>query len=98
MKTVLVEAIKNRHRLTIYYHPGMRVIEPHAYGESAEGNELLRAFQVSGASESGQVPDWKLFRIDAAGQITKRADQFPGPRPGYRRSDKAMKGGIFAQL
>lgn len=91
-------AILARCTVRLSYPPGERVIEPHALGKSADGNLLLRAFQVSGASASGEHKDWKLFRLDRATKVVKTETTFAAPRAGYRRGDSAMKGGILAQL
>ncbi|MEZ5953746.1 MAG: WYL domain-containing protein [Hyphomonas sp.] len=91
-------AILNRKQMTIHYEPGSRVIEPHALGYSQNGDLLLRAYQVSGASASGEHEHWKLFRIDRMSAANDNGETFDGPRPGYRKGDKAMKGGIIAEL
>ncbi len=88
--TLLCAAIAARKVLRIYYEPGVRFIEPHAYGTSREGNGLLRAFQVSGASASGEHVHWKLFRTDRIESIEDADQTFDGPRPGYHRGDRAM--------
>lgn len=98
MNTLITDAIQNRLVLEIDYPPGRRKIEPHAHGESKDGNELLRAFQTEGASESGEHVNWKLFRVDRIQQLVETGETFSGPRPGYKRGDSAMKGGIFAEL
>ena len=98
MNTDLIEAIRDKRLMEIDYEPGTRVIEPHAYGKSSEGNELLRAFQTSGASASGEHVNWKLFRVDRIRRAVLLDERFSDPRPEYRQNDKAMKGGIFAQL
>jgi hypothetical protein len=51
-------------KLTIWYGGGPRLIEPHAYGLSKKGKELLKAYQVSGHSNSGHPTGWKTFRVD----------------------------------
>lgn len=94
----LIQAINERRVIALDYDPGARIIEPHAYGESKEGNGLLRAFQTSGASASGEHIHWKLFRVDRIRSFKLLDENFPGPRPEYREGDKAMKGGIYAQL
>jgi predicted DNA-binding transcriptional regulator YafY len=94
----LIQAINERRVIVINYDPGTRTIEPHAYGESREGNGLLRAFQTDGASASGEHIHWKLFRVDRIRSFQVLSEQFPGPRPEYKRDDSAMKGGIYAQL
>ena len=94
----LCEAIKNRSILELHYTAGTRIVEPHTYGASSQGNQLLRAFQSEGASSSGKPTDWKLLRVDRISNLIVLADTFQGPRPGYALNDSVMKGGIYAQL
>ena len=98
MHSVIIQAISERRRLKIVYPPGSRVVEPCAYGSSSEGFGLLRAYQNSGASASGEHEWWKLFRIDRIMAIELLPEVFDGLRPEYRRNDKAMKRQIFCQL
>ena len=98
MLTTIKNAIASRTRLTINYPPGVRVIEPHAIGYSKDGNILLRAYQTEGASASGEHEHWKLFRLDRLEGANDNGGSFGGPRPDYRKGDKAMKGGIIAEL
>lgn len=98
MNRSIQTAIVERRLIRLDYDPGQRLIEPHAYGRSSEGNELLRAFQVNGASASREHHHWKLFRVDRINSMTVLTERFDEPRPGYRRDDSAMKGGILAQL
>jgi len=97
MTTDWAKAIQERKRIRLFYDPGERLVEPHAFGRSSEGKLLVRAFQVEGASASNEHHDWKLFRVDRMGQ-SDISGGFDEPRPGYRRGDKAMKGGIIAEL
>lgn len=97
MTTDWAEAIRERKRVRLFYEPGERLVEPHAFGYSGDGNLLVRAFQVEGASASGEHHDWKLFRVDRMGQSGPDGD-FNSPRAGYKRGDRAMKGGIIAEL
>ncbi len=98
MLTAIRNAIEARQVLEIHYTIGRRVVEPHALGYGADGSVLLRAFQTEGASASGEHVNWKLFRIDRARSIRALSGGFDRPRPGYRRGDAAMKGGIVVQL
>ena len=95
---VLVAAITERRTIKLFYQPGYRVIEPHAIGYGSSGQVLLRAFQVEGASASGEHINWKLFRLDRAESIEPIDNAFDGPRPEYKREDRAMKRGIISQL
>ena len=98
MKRKLAEAIRNRNVIELDYPPGLRTIEPHAVGISADGNGLLRAYQTGGASRSGEHEHWKLFRLDRITWLNVTDRTFSGPRPGYKKGDKAMKGGIIEEL
>lgn len=95
---IVTAAINQKRLLRIDYPPGARLVEPHALGWSAEANLLLRAYQTEGASASGEHEHWKLLRVDRAESIELADAQFTEPRPGYRRGDRAMKGGIIAEL
>jgi predicted DNA-binding transcriptional regulator YafY len=98
MLPILVEAIKGRRLVSIWYGPGVRVIEPHALGVGSDGQLLLRAFQVAGASASGQSTHWKLFRLDRIRDAKLNGGSFKKPRPEYQRDDRAMTRGIIAQV
>jgi predicted DNA-binding transcriptional regulator YafY len=92
------EAIRQKKRIKLNYEPGERLVEPHALGFSKDGNQLVRAYQVEGASASGEHENWKLFRVDRMGKCINEGSCFDEPRQGYRRGDKAMKGGIVAEI
>jgi hypothetical protein len=98
VNSTIIQAINEKRLLALDYDPGPRIIEPCAYGVSGEGHFLLRAFQTSGASASGEQINWKLFRTDRIRSIRVLEERFAYPRPGYRRGDKAMAGGIYSQL
>jgi predicted DNA-binding transcriptional regulator YafY len=98
MLPILVAAIKGRRLVSIWYDPGVRVIEPHALGYGSDGQLLLRAFQVAGASASGQPVHWKLFRLDRIRDAKLNGGSFKKPRPEYQRDDRAMTRGIIAQI
>lgn len=90
MKNEIITAIENQNVLEFYYKGHLRIVEPHAYGTTAKGNELLRAYQIEGTSDSGEVPDWKLFSTNKIEQLTTREANFSETRPGYNPGDTAM--------
>jgi hypothetical protein len=98
MNRTILLAIRERRLLCLHYAPGMRIVQPCAYGRSSEGNDLLRAFQTSGASASGEHVHWKLFRVDRIQQMQLLLEQFLSPPLDYHANDKAMRGGIYCQL
>ncbi len=84
-------AIRTMNLLMFSYDSSTRIVEPHAYGESDEWNNLLRAYQTNAG------PGWRLFREDEMHEISVMSDTFRSTRPGYRRNDTAMER-IFQQL
>lgn len=94
----LVNAINSLTVVELNYKGDYRKIEPHAIGRNANtGNILLRAFQVGGESSSGKPVDWKLMDFDKCTDIVSTGENF-SPRAGYSQNDKAMTGGIIAQI
>ena len=98
MRDQLAAAINRKECLKVFYDPGFREIEPHALGYSSENHLLLRAYQTAGESASGEHVNWKLFRLDRMRSVEKSELPFEGPRPGYKKGDKAMTRGIIAEL
>lgn len=90
MNLTICRAIQERRVIRFYYDGGYRLAEPHCYGVSKDEKELLRAYQIGGYSESGQSQGWKLFRVEELSSISITDESFPGARPLYNRSDKAM--------
>jgi len=93
----ICDAVNNLNLLSFSYEGYSRLVEPHTYGIDTKGNEALRAYQISGGSESGEYSGWKLFRLDRMNSPTVSAEKFSGPRPGYKRGDKAFPT-IYCQL
>jgi hypothetical protein len=90
MNTALCQAIREKKVISFYYLGGVRSAEPHCYGVSKEENELLRAYQIGGHSESGNPIGWKLLRLDELSNLQMTNQHFAGPRPQYNPEDKAM--------
>jgi predicted DNA-binding transcriptional regulator YafY len=98
MLALLTAAIEGRRLVSIWYGPGVRVVEPHVLGYGSDGQVLLRAFQVAGASASDQPVHWKLFRLDRMRDAKLNGGVFRKARPEYQRDDSAMTRGIIAQI
>jgi predicted DNA-binding transcriptional regulator YafY len=98
MKNEIADAIRNKRCLKIFYAPGERLVEPHTLGLGKDSQILLRAYQIAGASSSGEPEHWKLLRVDRIGNIEPGTGSSSAPRPGYKKNDPVMKGGIIAEL
>jgi len=90
MNNSICSAIRSRKIIQFYYNGGYRTVEPYCYGIGRTGNELLRAFQTGGYSESGNPVQWKLFSVNKMSNISITDDEFPGDRPEYNPKDSAM--------
>ncbi len=90
MNTTICAAIHSKCLLRFYYDGGYRTVEPHCHGISSAGNEVLRAYQTAGHSESGSPVEWKLFRVSGMSNLAVTDEPFRGVRPGYNPNDSAM--------
>ncbi len=97
MNQTICNAILNRHVLKFTYHGHPRVVQPHAYGLSRKGKEVIRCYQTGGNSRSGRVPPWRLIRLDQIVSLIVTEEHFVGERPGYVKGDKGMST-IFCEL
>jgi len=97
MHNTIAGAIENHEILSLIYDGILREVEPHAYGVSAKGNELMRCYQVRGGHNSDRPHEWELLSVSKIHQLTKTGERFSDPRPDYKRGDRAMAT-IFQQL
>lgn len=87
------QAISGRRRLQFEYAGLLRIVEPQTYGVDRRHDRLLVAFQIGGASNSGEVRGWKTFREEGMTAIKILDETFGQPAPGYQRDD-----GLFASI
>ncbi len=97
MNQLIYNAIRERRVLSFDYHGHHRIMEPHAYGLSLAGNEIVRCYQTRGTSEHGTVPSWKICLIAEISGLADTGEHFSGKRDGYARGDKKMTK-IFVEL
>jgi predicted DNA-binding transcriptional regulator YafY len=98
----IVNSIQQKKRVIIYYDgdepggKGLRIIEPVCYGYSKAGNQVLRAWDLEGASHRDYLgekplPSWRMFRIDKIINYKPTLENFDSPRPNYNpNGDKSM--------
>lgn len=91
----ITTAIENRNIIRIYYagdpveNEGWRNIEPYCFGRSTAGNNVIRAYQIDGATDT-EVPGWKLFRIDRINRWNNTGNVFNEVRDKYDPYDDGM--------
>lgn len=96
MNSNIIQAAQNQQLLRFHYDGGVRVVEPHCYGQTTKGNEAIRAFQVRGHSSTGTL-GWKMFKLSEATSMEVLEEVFENPRSDFKRGDKGMSV-IYAEV
>ena len=80
VKPRLVSAINEKLVIEFVYKDGQaRAVEPHDYG-IRDGIAKMLAYQISGASRSGNPRGWKWYEVDDMRRLTLLEQHFPGSR------------------
>ncbi len=90
MNSMVCAAIHDRSVIEFIYKNRTRIVEPYCHGVSQAGNEVLRAFQIGGDSDSGNPVGWKLYEMSRMSVLRTTGASFVGPRPGYNPNDTQM--------
>ncbi len=90
MNTSICAVIRDRSVIQFNYDGGPRTVEPHCHGTSTAGNEVLRGYQTSGFSQSGNPVGWKLFEVAKIHSLHPAGARFSNTRPGYNPDDRGM--------
>ena len=85
----LIEAINNKKLVDFYYDDhSIRRTAPHAIYISTAGNENLDAFQYDGYSKSGNLPDWRNFKLSEIQNLVVLDEKFEVAEGYKTNSDK----------
>lgn len=76
--------------MVFFYDGGERTVEPHCYGISTAGKEVLRGYQTGGFSHSNEQMGWRLFDVEKMGATAQTGETFKENRPDYNPQDKQM--------
>ena len=85
---VACDAFNQGKRLAVTYDGFTRIVEVHAVGTSTAKNPVMRVWQVSGGSASGERTGWKLMRLDKTWRFAITDEVSEAPRSGYKRGDR----------
>lgn len=85
---VACDALQQGKRLAVTYDGYTRIVEVHAVGLSTAENPVMRVWQVSGGSASGERTGWKLLRLDKSWRYAILDEVSNAPRSGYKRGDR----------
>lgn len=75
LKAILNDAISQKKTISFTYDGLDRVVEPHHYG-ILKGTEQLHAYQVHGESKSGDLPEWRNFKLKMIDRIALNDTSF----------------------
>jgi len=89
-RTIICDAIRKRLLLEFRYRGLPRVVEPYAHGISTRGDEVLRAVQVGGSSNSGGFGFGKLWTVADITALRITTETFPADDPNYDPNDSGM--------
>jgi hypothetical protein len=80
--TKICEAIRNGWEVRIFYRPGEgeRVVIPRFLGYTSVRNVILNGLQISGFSQSGNLPGHRSFRLDRMSDIQFTTNVTPAPQ------------------
>lgn len=97
MNIAIANAVRERRIIQFWYKDLMRTLEPHTYGIHKDtNNEVLAGYQTGGFSHSGDLPGWRLYRIDELLSLQVTNQVFRITRTGYNPNDSRMSS-IFAK-
>jgi predicted DNA-binding transcriptional regulator YafY len=97
MHELLIRAIRERRLLMFAYRDTVRVVEPHRFGEAANGSRLLNAWLRPGHSRTTPEGGWRNFALADIEHPLLLDETFAGPREGYSPHDPRFAS-IFAEL
>jgi hypothetical protein len=86
----ICDAIRTRRLLMFGYGDSVRVVEPHLYGLTSAGHEIMSAWMRPGQSRSDPDGGWRTFRTDEMREVQALPELFPAPRPDYNPHAERM--------
>lgn len=74
---IITQAIRERRKLQFNYQGRTRVVDPHVFGVSSKGNEIILCWQTGGSSSKpGDLPNWRMFETDKIQGLQITNDNF----------------------
>ncbi len=85
----IAEAISLKKQITFFYKGNKRIVDPYLVGINTKNNTMLSAYQVDGYSDTGHLPNWRLFNINQISGVEILDSTFM-TNPMYNPNDKRM--------
>ncbi|MEA3189397.1 MAG: hypothetical protein QOD99_3227 [Chthoniobacter sp.] len=90
MEETIISAIKSRRVIQFTYADTVRIVEPQTYGISTAGHPVLRGYQLSGGSKSGQSAGLKLYELAKMFALRNTGEPFSKAQAAHNQKDSAM--------
>ena len=91
MTSIICTAIDQRQLIYFRFHDIERVVQPATHGyHRGTGSEVVRGYQVLGASKSGPIPDWRLYRVKIMEDVQVLDETFATDPRDYVRGDSQI--------
>jgi len=72
---ILEQAISEKKTVTFEYDGHKRIVEPHHYGRLGNSQQL-HGYQTGGTSSSGNIPEWRNFKLEKMERLAKNDEVF----------------------
>lgn len=83
----IIHAIKERKKVKFSYRAKDRIVDPHIFGISTKGEEVILGWQTAGnTSKTGDLPNWRMFKIREVYDLQITIDNFI-PQVWHRKPD-----------
>lgn len=97
----MLDIMKPRHKCYIVYQTPngvqlTRLIEPYVLGQLRSGNYAVRAYQVTGGSNTVGWAAWKIFRLDRILNIRDAGLNTEVAPSGYNPNDRTFRSIVYA--
>jgi len=87
MYLTIFHSIENHQLLHFFYDGYFRVVQPHVYGVSHHGRDVLYGYEVAGADAEGEHTGWQSYYAADIEGIKALSAHFTGPHSGYAASE-----------
>lgn len=73
----IIQAINKKRKLQFTYQNRARIVDPHIFGISTKGNEVILCWQTGGSSSKpGDLPNWRMFETHEIHGLQIMNDEF----------------------
>ena len=95
MEIEIINAIKNKNLIEIYYEDELQIVAPYCYGISETGADSIIAFSITD-SQNRETQDWNYYEVDKASDLNVLVKTFENVASNHATTKKMIK--VYASL